>query len=105
MTATEKTTINRGCIGVTAQNLDGAGDPPLDLCYGSFADARTKMKQMNAVLDWMAAVAFFGPTLAGNARYVVFAKLFWSNQHPDPAIRKKSAKKAYRAIRRPAAST
>jgi Microbial transglutaminase len=91
----EKETIDRGCIGLTANNLHGGGDPPLDLVFGTFDKAHSTMVAKNAVLDWMAAVPLLG-LLVPKARYIVFAKLFWSNQDPDPKKRKKGKKDAFR---------
>ncbi|MEM9491333.1 MAG: hypothetical protein AAGC55_19460, partial [Myxococcota bacterium] len=88
MTKAERDTIDRGCIGITATNLNGGGNPPLDEAYGSFDSAHQAMKEQNATLDWMAKFPLIGGLLAGEARYVVFAKLFWSNQDPDPDKRK-----------------
>ena len=88
MTSEEKDTIDRGCIGLTAMNLNGGGNPPLDNAYGSFETAHQVMTQKNATLDWLASWPLIGGLLAGDARYIVFAKLFWSNQDPDPQKRK-----------------
>jgi hypothetical protein len=93
LTPGEKDTIDRGCIGLTANNLHGGGDPPLDQAYGTFEQAHKAMKTKNAILDWMAQST---TTPVGKARYVLFAKLFWSNQNPDEKKRKKSDPKAFR---------
>jgi hypothetical protein len=34
LNSNEKSTIERGCIGITANNLNGGGDPPLDPVFG-----------------------------------------------------------------------
>jgi hypothetical protein len=95
LTAAEKDTIDRGCIGVTANNLNGGGNPPLDLAFGTFDQAHKVMTEKNATLDWMAGIPIIGGLLAGDARYVVFAKLFWSNQDPVEARRRRSDPTAF----------
>ena len=90
MTPDERATINRGCIGITAANLHGGGNP-LDSAvktYATFELAPKYMVDHNKLLDEAAKQP--GSTV-GPARYVVFAQLFWSNQsdnyddrlHPD----------------------
>ncbi|MCS6916026.1 MAG: hypothetical protein RMK29_13405 [Myxococcales bacterium] len=85
MTQRERDTIDRGCIGITAVNLAGGGNP-LDYAegiYATFELAHAKMTEKNKQLDERGDT---GP------RYVLFAKLFWSNQSdkwedrlsPDP---------------------
>ncbi|HYN97269.1 MAG TPA: DUF4157 domain-containing protein [Pilimelia sp.] len=96
LTAAEKDTIDRGCIGLTANNLNGGGDPPLDLAFGTFDQAHKVMKEKNATLDWLSRFPIIGGLLAGDARYVVFAKLFWSNQNPDIARRARSDPTAFK---------
>jgi len=81
MTPQERATIDRGCIGITAQNLQGGGNP-LDYaegCWGDFERAQTAMREKNKLLDDAAAA---GQPVDGG-RYVLFAKLFWSNQSED----------------------
>lgn len=76
MTPQERATIKRGCIGITATNLQGGGNP-LDYAektYGNFEQAHAYMVEKNKMLDADEEAG------AGAARYVVFAKLFWSNQ-------------------------
>jgi hypothetical protein len=90
----EKQTIDRGCIGITANNLNGGGNPPLDLVFGTFDQAHKVMLAKNATIDWMMKFQPFS-SMYGTSRYVVFAKLFWSNQKSDPAKRKVSDKKAF----------
>lgn len=76
LTAANKTTINLGCIGITANNLTGFATPDLREAYVNFADAYTAMQQHNAPLHR------YDPN-----QYVLFAIHFWSNQDPDPAKR------------------
>lgn len=52
------------------------------------------MLAKNAVIEWLAK-AHPWMSMYGDSRYVVFAKLFWSNQNPDDAKRKKRDKKAF----------
>jgi len=95
MTAREKKTLARGCIGITALNLTGGGNPPLNHAFASFSDAHASMTNMNAALDGLRSK----PETAGQAagkNAVVFAKLFWSNQNPDSEKRKKPDKDAYK---------
>lgn len=94
MTPEERETINRGCIGITATNLAGGGNP-LDYAegvYGTFELAHQKMIEKNRILDEMAKKP--GANV-GTARYVLFAKLFWSNQSDDWEERLKPDEKAF----------
>ena len=80
MTAQERTTIDRGCIGITAANISGGGNP-LDYAEGTWATfepAHKAMTERNKLLDDAAREGEIG-----GDRYIVFAKLFWSNQDPD----------------------
>ncbi len=94
MTPEERETINRGCIGITAMNLAGGGNP-LDYAegiYGTFEQAHQKMLEKNRILDAMASRP---GSNVGTARYVLFAKLFWSNQSDDWEERLKPDEKAF----------
>jgi hypothetical protein len=97
MTEAEKKTIRRGCIGLTATNIAGGGNPldSAEACWATFDEAHDEMIKKNKTLDWMAKIPFFGKMLAGEERYILFAKLFWSNQDPDPKKRKKSDPTAF----------
>ena len=86
LTAGQKSTIDRGCIGITANNL-GVVDPPLDEVYDSFDKAHAAMQGYNNFLNWY----------PGKLPYVMFGMLFWSNQDPDDAKRAKSDPTAFRA--------
>jgi len=95
MTDREKKTLARGCIGITALNLSGGGNPPLDNAYSSFSAAHASMVKMNEGL----AALRSNPETAAQAQgksAVVFAKLFWSNQDPNPEKRKKPDNKAFK---------
>ena len=98
MTPEEKETIDRGCIGITANNLNGGGNPleSAEKIYGTFDQAHAEMEKKNKALDWMAKIPIFGSMLAGEARYVMFAKMFWSNQNPDESKRKKGDPNAFK---------
>ena len=74
----EKKTIDRGCIGITANNLEGAGNPSLVEVYDDFATAHAAMKAHNST--WW-------NTHVSDSKYVMFGMLFWSNQNPDKAKR------------------
>jgi hypothetical protein len=76
LTSTNKTTIDLGCIGITANNLTGFANPDLREAYANFDDAYAAMAQHNAPLHR------FDPN-----QYVLFAIHFWSNQDPDEAKR------------------
>jgi hypothetical protein len=86
MTPAERATIERGCIGITATNLAGGGNP-LDYAekiYGTFEQALGEMKKRNAEL---------GP---GETKYAMFAKMFWSNQSRDPQEAMKHDEQAFK---------
>lgn len=99
MTPDERATINRGCIGITAANLHGGGNP-LDSAvktYATFELAHKYMADHNKLLD--AAAKQPGSTV-GPARYVVFAQLFWSNQSDNYDDRLHPDDKAFRPDRK-----
>ena len=95
LTPREKTTLARGCIGITAMNLSGGGNPPLGNAYADFGAAHAAMGDMNAMLDKARAAPETAGTV-GNKQAVLFAKLFWSNQTSDPEARKKPDEDAFR---------
>lgn len=77
----EKETIRRGCIGITANNISGGGNPLsyAEATFGGFDQAHKYMEGKNKELHEMRA----NPQqahLAPEGEYVLFAKLFWSNQ-------------------------
>jgi hypothetical protein len=78
LTADEKKTINRGCIGITANNLEGSGDPSLDEVYDSFDAAYAAMDKHNHTW-WNEHIS--------STQYVLFGMLFWSNQDADESKR------------------
>ncbi|MEH2349811.1 MAG: DUF4157 domain-containing protein [Nostoc sp.] len=101
LTDIEKQTLARGCIGITALDLSGGGNPPLDDCYATFDQAKAKMDEKNKSLALQKDVALnLGLTELYNSfkdqRAVLFAKLFWSNQDSDQKKRKKPNKNAFR---------
>lgn len=92
MTSAERKTIDRGCIGITATNLRGGGNPldSAEAIYGDFDAAIKDMQERNATADWWSNLPVVGGMFSDH-RYIVFAKLFWSNQDkstdrskPDP---------------------
>jgi len=95
----EREAIDYGCIGITANNLAGKPANPLDSAekiYGDFERAHNYMVTHNIMLDFMAAQPLVGLTIP-KSRYVVFAKLFWSNQSAKWEDRFKPNKKAFKA--------
>ena len=97
MTASERQTIERGCIGITAMNLQGGGNPlnNAEACYGTFDQAYQEMKKKNDSLDWWSKIPIIG-NFVSKTRYVLFAKLFWSNQSADWDERLKPDPNAYK---------
>lgn len=94
MNARERETIDRGCIGITATNIAGGGNP-LDYAegiWGDFEHAQVAMREKNKVLDDAAAAG----QPVDKARYVLFAKLFWSNQSEDYEERFKPDEDAFK---------
>jgi hypothetical protein len=78
----EQATIERGCIGITAVNLTGGGNP-LDYSEGNFATfegAHKFMEGRNKELKEMRANPATAHLAPPEGEYVMFAKLFWSNQ-------------------------
>ena len=96
MTDDEKQTVARGCIAITALNLSGGGNPPLDRCYSTFAKAETEMTKENAKLAVLRSVPIVGAAYQDHTA-VLFAKMFWSNQNADEKKRKKADPKAFKA--------
>ena len=69
-----KSTIDRGCIGLSANNI-AAGGNPLDyaeVTFAGFDQAHQYMQNKNKQLDEEGD--------GSSGRYIMFAKLFWSNQ-------------------------
>lgn len=94
ITPEERETLDRGCIGVTAMNLHGGGNPleSAEKSYASFDQAHAAMVERNKMLDQMAASG----KPVGKARYVLFAQQFWSNQSKNWKDRLKPDPKAFR---------
>lgn len=75
-------TIARGCIGLTANNIAGGGNP-LDYAeavFGTFDQAHKFMEGRNKELHEMRANPKTA-SMAPEGEYVLFAKQFWSNQN------------------------
>ncbi len=68
MTPEEKKTLGRGCVGITAMNMEDLKNPDLSNCYDSFAEVWAKAKTVNAFLE-----ATFPDKKA-----FIFSKRFWS---------------------------
>jgi hypothetical protein len=69
MSDDEKRTLGRGCVGVSALNMEDLGNPDLTNCYNSFAEVWTAAKTMNEFLE-----ASFP-----HRKAVIFSKRFWSS--------------------------
>jgi len=77
MTTEEKSTLARGCIGITALNLFTLGRPDLSNCYDTFAQVWEARKKMESFLQ-----ANFPDRKA-----IIFSKRFYSGDEeyePDP---------------------
>ena len=83
----EKKTIDRGCVGITANNLEGGGNPSLEEVYDNFSSAHDAMVKHNST--WW-------NTNVSSTKYVMFGMLFWSNQDPDADARKNPDPSAFR---------
>jgi len=78
----ERETIERGCIGITANNISGGGNP-LQSSEANFDDmdfAHKYMEMKNKELSEMRAKPETAHLAPAGGQYVMFAKLFWSNQ-------------------------
>jgi hypothetical protein len=83
LTGDDKSTIARGCIGISANNIAGGGNP-LDYAqavFGSFDQAHKFMEGKNKELHEMRANPKTA-AMAPQGEYILFAKQFWSNQKP-----------------------
>lgn len=101
MTASERADLARGCIGITNLNLNsGSVDPPLEMSFDTFAQARRVARELNAILRARMSVTRFEQLVQGHPllsrlhnvvsslpsgspgqwRAVVFSKRFYSNQ-------------------------
>jgi hypothetical protein len=76
LTLAEQTTIDLGCIGITANNLGGGGAPALNEVYATFDQAHAAMEKHNSAFHRYSTQP-----------YVLFGMHFWSNQDPDAAKR------------------
>lgn len=97
LTDEEKQTIARGCIGITANNLNGGGNP-LDVAekiYGTFDQAHAAMVERNATIAKLSAWPIIN-LFIDKTPYVLFAKMFWSNQDPDDKKRKNPDPNAFK---------
>jgi hypothetical protein len=95
LSGAEQSTIERGCIGLTANNIAGGGNP-LDYAeavYGTFDQAHKHMQVKNKELEAMRAKPETS-AMAPEGQYILFAKMFWSNQQAGD--NKKADDKAFR---------
>ena len=81
LTTGNKATIDRGCIGLSANNIAGGGNPLdyAEVTFGGFDQGHAYMAEKNKELHAMRA----DPEKAADApagEYMMFAKMFWSNQ-------------------------
>jgi hypothetical protein len=84
LTGGDKTTIGRGCIGITANNISGGGNP-LDSAEAVFSDfdrAHAFMDMKNKELNQMRADPKTAAMAPQGTQYILFGKQFWSNQKP-----------------------
>lgn len=97
ITDAEKRTLARGCIGITAVELGTTGNPPLDNCYGSLAQAKRRAKAME------------GACAATGKKPMIFSKRFYSDGQsyvPDPRTGKVDMSKyRYKAKPKPNGGT
>ena len=92
MTERQARTLRRGCIGITAVNLAGGGNPidSAEAIFSDFGAAKRYMDEANQLLSWLQdprnpATKWLVPggQYPQNWRYVIFGKLYWSNQESD----------------------
>jgi Putative peptidoglycan binding domain len=83
LTPHEKKTIDRGCIGIAAQDLNDY-NPPLDEMYSTFELAQAAADRHNT-----------GFHRYDKHQYAVFGMLFWSNQSDDAKEREHSDPTAF----------
>lgn len=77
MSEDEKRTLGRGCVGITALNMEDLGNPDLTNCYDTFAQVWEAAKKMNAFLE----------ANRPDRKAIIFSKRFWSGGKkfkPDP---------------------
>jgi hypothetical protein len=81
LTPENEKTISRGCIGLTANNIDGKGNPLqyAESVFGDFDSAHKFMEGRNKELHEMRADPAKA-AMAPQGEYILFAKQFWSNQ-------------------------
>jgi hypothetical protein len=68
MTSEEKRTLGRGCVGITALQMEDLKNPDLSNCYDSFAEVWNAAKTMNAFLE----------SSFPDKKAIIFSKRFWS---------------------------
>jgi len=68
MTPEEKRTLARGCVGITAVNMEDLKNPDLSNCYDSFAEVWAAARTMNALLE----------SSFPDKKAFIFSKRLWS---------------------------
>ncbi len=95
MTKEEKETLNRGCIGITALNLTGGGNPPLDKAYNTFDQAWAEVEKYRKEFAKHPDHIVYDGSKLSEWTPVLFSKMFWSNQQQyDPNLTKPDPKKS-----------
>jgi hypothetical protein len=77
MTPEEKKTLGRGCVGITAVNMEDLKNPDLSNCYDTFAEVWAKANTVNAFLE----------EKFPDKKAFIFSKRFWAGNQkykPDP---------------------
>ncbi|HIN85418.1 MAG TPA: DUF4157 domain-containing protein [Myxococcales bacterium] len=96
MTAAQKKNLDRGCIGITAINID-AINPPLTHAYATFEQTKAVVDKWNTWIERHKNQKRPGTNDKwGDYKSYLFAKLFWSNQDPDREKRKKPNNNAFK---------
>ncbi len=96
--AGEKSTIERGCIGISANNIAGGGNP-LDFSEANFDNfdfAHKYMEMKNKELAEMRAKPETAHLAPAGGEYILFAKQFWSNQKDEDGANTKPDDTAFK---------
>ncbi|HLK88697.1 MAG TPA: DUF4157 domain-containing protein, partial [Polyangia bacterium] len=118
MSDEQKNILTRGCIGITALNLnEGNVMPPLDMAFSTFEQARAVAASLNDILKSRPAVDKLADAVNGDPtlknlknvlssfpmdpdpdvwKAVIFSKRFYSNQKGSDEERADPDKKAFR---------
>ena len=95
----ERETIERGCIGISANNIAGGGNPlsSSEANFDDFDFAHGYMEMKNKELEGMRANPETAKHAPAGGQYVMFAKLFWSNQTDPDGENKAPDENAFKA--------